>query len=364
MKTVNALCTLTFVMMFSMVYHPAIGATLLGHWAMDEGSGTTLADSSGNGYDGTLISGTWAEDRLGQTGKAILLNNQRIDIPDGITPETVTLAAWINPTRFGSTSSPACIFSREKGSGATGFGWRLALINDGILRMEAVAPYSTSPARYVCSSAGAIELDKWYHIAGTYDGTTVRIYINGQPAGSMQYASQTLINTDVTIPSTIGYMSWGLQYFGGTIDDARIYNGVLNDIEIFALAGGSVPEAEIVVNNGRMCLGGRIAGISVGGLADTPFTLDYTLNDGADWVDLDSGIYTAGPVYWNVPQGIDSDVCRVRVCSAANGFVYGESNLFSLKPCSVSADLTGDCFVDFADLIQLAAEWLSGENWE
>lgn len=75
------------------------GAVLLAHWQMDEGIGTFLADSSGNAYDGTLISGTWTADRFGEADKAISLDNQRIDIHDDAKAQTVTLSAWINPTR-------------------------------------------------------------------------------------------------------------------------------------------------------------------------------------------------------------------------------------------------------------------------
>ena len=363
MKRVNLLSGLVAGLMVCVLVSPAAAATLLGHWAMDEGSGTLLADSSGNDNDGTLISGTWTADRLGQAGKAILLNNQRIDIPNSVKAETVTLAAWINPTRYGTVSSPACIFSSETGHGATNFVWRLALINDGILRMEAVAPYTTTGERYINSANAAIPLNEWHHVVGTYDGTTVRLYIDGSPAGSQQYGSQVLLNTSPTIPSTIGYMSWGLQYFGGTIDDARIYSGVLSDPEIFALGIGSTIEADIVVNDDQMCFGGRIVPIAVGGLTDIKFKLEYSTNNGEDWDALDSGVYTAGPVYWNVPQTIDSDDCLVRVTSEDGGYVYGESELFSIRPCSVTTDLTGDCFVNLDDLVELAAEWLQGENW-
>ncbi len=362
MNKISLLSSLIVCAMVCVIASPAAAATLLGHWAMDEGTGTVLADSSGNGYDGTLISGTWTADRFGLAGKAILLNNQRIDIPDDAKAETVTLAAWINPTRYGSTSSPACIFSSETGSGASGFVWRLALIDNGILRMEAVAPYSNSSERYIKSATGAIPLNEWHHVAGTYDGTTVRIYIDGSPAGSKQYGSQALLNTSASIPSTIGYMSWGLQYFGGTLDDARIYDGVLTDAEIFSLGLGSTLEADIIVNDDQRCFGGRIVPVAVSGLTDISFRLEYSANDGTDWNALDSGVYTAGPVYWNVPQTIDSDDCLLRVTSQDGGYVYGESELFSVKPCSVTTDLTGDCYVNLADLLELAAEWLTGEN--
>ena len=362
MKKADLFGNLVVVGMVCVMASCVSAASLLAHWAMDEGTGTVLADSSGNSNDGTLISGTWTADRLGQAGKAILLDRQEIDIPNSVKAETVTLAAWINPTRYGSVSGPGCIFSSETGHGATNFVWRLALINDGILRMEAVAPYSNSAERYIKSTAGAIPLNEWHHVVGTYDGTTVRLYIDGEPVGNTQYGSQVLLNTSPTIPSTIGYMSWGLQYFGGTIDDARIYSGALTDIEVLSLAGGSTIEAEIVVNDDQMCFGGRIVPIAVGGLTDIKFKLEYSTNDGADWTALDSGVYTAGPVYWNVPQTIDSDDCLVRVTSEDSGFVYGESELFSVKPCSVTADLTGDCYVNLDDLLELAAEWLIGEN--
>lgn len=336
-------------------------ATLLGHWAMDEGSGTLLADSSGNGYDGTLISGTWTQDRFAQAGKAIFLNNNRIDIPDNVKAQTVTLSAWINPTRYGSTSSPACIFSSETGHGATGFVWRLALINDGILRMEAIAPSGSTGARLALTATGAIPLNEWHHVVGSYDGTTVKVYIDGQLAAGTPYTTEVMINTTDTIPSTIGFMSWGLQYFGGSVDDARIYDGAMSDAEVASVAAGDVVPGSMVINNGQTCYAGRIAAIELIDLLAGSFKLKVAV-DNDPWTDIDSGMYTAGPVYWMIPQGIDSDNCRMRAVTPDEGFVFVESDPFSIRPCSVTADLTGDCVVDFQDFLLLAEQWLTGES--
>ena len=46
--------------------------------------------------------------------------------------------------------------------------------------------------------------------------------------------------------------------------------------------------------------------------------------------------------------------------SSSGGFTLAESDLFAIHPCSVTADVTGDCRVDLEDLVILAAEWLTG----
>lgn len=361
MKKTGIVILLTLSGMIWMISPQASAATLLGHWAMDEGSGTLLADSSGNGYDGTLISGTWTQDRFGLDGKAIFLNNNKIDIPNNVKAETVTLSAWINPTHYGSTSGPACIFSSETGHGATGFVWRLALINDGILRMEAIAPSGGTGARLAQTATEAIPLNEWHHVAGSYDGTTVKVFIDGQLAASTPYTTEAMINTTDTIPSTIGYMSWGLQYFGGSLDDARIYDGAMSNAEVASVAAGDVVPGSVVVNAGQACYAGRIAAVELIDLLAGSFKLQIAVDEGL-WTDIDSGVYTAGPVYWKIPQGIDSDNCRIRVITPEEGFIFVESDLFSIRSCSVTADLTGDCFVDFQDFLQLAEQWLTGEN--
>jgi hypothetical protein len=82
-------------------------AELVGHWKLDEGSGTTAVDATGNGNDGTLEDDPTVVD--GQFGQALAFEDSRVAIPasDSLTADlfqgSFTMSAWINPKRTGNT---------------------------------------------------------------------------------------------------------------------------------------------------------------------------------------------------------------------------------------------------------------------
>ena len=196
------------------------------HWSFDESSGSVATDSAG-GADATLSGATWTEDRFGNAGKAIQTgHNMWANPPDTVKTEIGTFAAWIYADAYGGFNQPAGpIFSAEQGSGGSNFAYRLQLHSTGIIAFEAVAPWTVGGAR-VALSESTIPLDTWTHVAGTYDGYTSRVYINGQLDGSSQtFETYAGMNTSPTIRVGIGHLEgWSVQWFQGRIDDARVYN--------------------------------------------------------------------------------------------------------------------------------------------
>ena len=78
----------------------------------------------------------------------------------------------------------------------------------------------------------------WMHIAATYDGAMIRLYINGIEEGS-KAASITIATND--LPLSIGAQSDGSRFFQGALDQVRVYNRALSAEEIAGLVGGSLP---------------------------------------------------------------------------------------------------------------------------
>lgn len=72
-------------------------------------------------------------------------------------------------------------------------------------------------------------LNAWAHIAGTYDGTTLKIYVNGNLVSQKTVTASALITTGKLFIG--GNTVWG-EYFKGLIDDVRIYSKTLNQSEI------------------------------------------------------------------------------------------------------------------------------------
>jgi len=92
---------------------------------------------------------------------------------------------------------------------------------------------STGTATQRVDGPNALQAGKWYFLAGTNDGSNVRIYVNGQlantePSPGPQYGP-------IAGPLAIGRSWRNAWHFPGTIDDVRIYNRVLSATEIAAL---------------------------------------------------------------------------------------------------------------------------------
>jgi hypothetical protein len=217
------------------------GNPLVAHWQMNEGSGTTLVDASGYGNNGSTVkSPTWV---TGVSGLALSLNgrSQYATVNHSASlniTQAITLAAWIRPNTTGTQ------YIIKKAVIGTVDGYELSLANNGLVffrvnqasssdtyRLNSVTPYPTNGTT-------------WMHIAATFDGSVMRIYINGELNNSRVFNPQTSVNTN-TLVLGIGAQSDGKSRFSGSIDEARVYNTALSASEVSALAAGSFTVANI-----------------------------------------------------------------------------------------------------------------------
>jgi hypothetical protein len=129
------------------------------------------------------------------------------DSPSLRVPTNLTLEAWVKPT-----SAP---------------GWRdvvgkhnyeLAVQPNGA-GFEAIFAFSTNFGAWRHVSSGSLPLDQWYHLAGTYDGATMRLFVNGALAASAP-ASGSVDQTNH--PFRIGSADGHNDLFPGTVDEVRL----------------------------------------------------------------------------------------------------------------------------------------------
>jgi hypothetical protein len=192
---------------------------LVAAYGFNEGSGTTANDASGNRHNGTLQGGAlWTT--FGKYGKAISFNgtNALVGIPNSSLLQLrtgMTLEAWVNPSRV------------------TGI-WRDVIYkgNDNYY-LEADSTSSKPATRGAIGEplfgTGKLTTNTWTHLAGTYDGATLRLYVNGVQVSSRAQTGQIAISTN---PLEIGGDSVYGQYFPGSIDEVRVYNRALNAAEV------------------------------------------------------------------------------------------------------------------------------------
>ncbi|PYI88214.1 MAG: hypothetical protein DME26_03985, partial [Verrucomicrobia bacterium] len=127
-------------------------------------------------------------------------------------------------------------------------------------------------ASFPSSGAVSISPDVWHHVAGTYDGSKLNLYIDrvlrasGAQSGSI---SPMLANSFLAIASEDGRRTCanclGSRYFKGLIDEVSIYNRALNSNEIAAIFNaGSAGKCTFSVGSGGDC-GNPIAIITTAG---------------------------------------------------------------------------------------------------
>ena len=205
------------------IYAQTSPAGLVASYGFIEGSGSTTADTSGNSNTGTISAATWTTS--GKYGNALSFNgtSSRVNINDASSLDLstgMTLEAWVYPT--------------------SSTGWRTVLLKEipGDLSYGIYAFDDASrPVAYIyvggseisAQGTASIPLNTWTHLATTYDGATLRLFVNGSQVGSRAISGAISVSTS---PLRIGGNAiWG-EYFSGRIDEVRIYNRALTQTEI------------------------------------------------------------------------------------------------------------------------------------
>jgi len=196
---------------------------LMGWWKLDEGHSTTAFDWSGHANDGVLQGDAhWTDGydqsavQLGGSGNVYAESAQ-------LPASAFTVAFWFraetslnaNDARqdfiFWQTGGRPHLTFNRSGDGEIGFWPNVGGDIDG--------PVTTTRAW----PAG-----RWYHVAGTFDGSTFNIYVNGILEGTVSYAG---VHSDAS-GILIGARSGSQNYFAGDMDDVRLYKKALTAQEI------------------------------------------------------------------------------------------------------------------------------------
>ena len=198
--------------------------TLVAAFAFDEGSGTSAADASGSGNSGTAANTTWAA--AGKYGKALNFNgtSSRVTVPDAASLQltsAMTLEAWVYPTTV--TNSWRDVIQK----GDDNYYLMATSTNSSRPAGGGIIGGSFAPAY----GTAALATNTWSHLAVSYDGAAVRLYLNGTQVSSVAKTGSILTSTS---PLTIGSDPFYGQYFSGMIDDVRVYNAPLTSSQIQA----------------------------------------------------------------------------------------------------------------------------------
>jgi len=185
---------------------------LIACWKFDEGDGTRAMDSTGSNVGKLYYGASWVP---GVAGSALSFDgiDDYVLVPhdDSLNTTTMSFELWVKP-RVVDPSYLLFKYSRSKGYFVTEYsnGWGFYLNGS------------------IALSDSGVETGVWTHLAGTHDGSSLRIYVNGVNEGTN--SKPNLPNDDNRQWLTIGGGSG--SRFDGVIDEVALYEGALTPEEI------------------------------------------------------------------------------------------------------------------------------------
>jgi hypothetical protein len=196
---------------------------LVAAYNFDEGMGTAVTDRSGSGNNGTTANTAWSA--AGKYGGALSFNGTSswVTVADSASLDltsALTLEAWVNPAALG-TSWRTVLFKEQTG------GMVYSLYANEATG-HPVGQVNIGGEQNALGSSG-LPLNTWTHLALTYDGQTLTLYVNGVPAGSKAQTGLVPVSTGVL---RIGGNGIWPEWFSGLIDNARVYNRALTQVQI------------------------------------------------------------------------------------------------------------------------------------
>jgi hypothetical protein len=202
---------------------------LVAYYRMNEGSGTTMANSHAavTGIDGTLVNGpAWTASPVQYASNALSFDgaDDHMIIPDDNTLDittAITLEAWCYAIKNSGVQN---VISKSNNSSNNGYifprtdnGWA-----NVVIYIHIAGGWKTLSAPYP-------SLNAWHHLAATYDGASINLYINGVLAASMAQTGAITTNGN---PLALGSQPGFGEYFGGYADEMRIWNVARTQVEI------------------------------------------------------------------------------------------------------------------------------------
>ncbi len=228
---------------------PALHAYL----KFDESSGTSAADATGHGWNGTLVNGPTRV--AGYSNNAVNLNSgssQYVTLPSGVVTnlDAVSITAWVKQTTISTwsrifdfgTGQTVYMFLTPRGGPSNVI--RFAITTGG------------GAGEQVIDGTAALPTGVWKHVAVTINGNGGVLYVDGVPVGtnSLMTLSPSFLGT--TTQNYLGKSQYNDPYFNGQVDEFRIYNGALSagDVATFVTPLVAPANVNAIAGDGQIVL--------------------------------------------------------------------------------------------------------------
>jgi hypothetical protein len=219
-------------------------AGLVGHWSLDTATGSTVADSSGSGYDGTLVgSATLVPGRFGNAVALDTTNPGFVTMGNVLTMTgSFTLNVWAK-TAPGDTGALTPV---AKHDGGYHNGYFMAINDTG----DGPGAAAQSRAHFYTFdtigglSAAPVNDGAWHMLTGVFDlglGQQ-RLYVDGALAATTGIVGAMPQNNTAFMLGGITFSGVQTAYFRGLVDEVSMYDLALSDGQVSNLFAGPVPE--------------------------------------------------------------------------------------------------------------------------
>jgi len=199
---------------------------LVGWWKFDETEGGNASDSSSSNNVGKLSGNPQWRPSAGKIGGALKLDgvDDYVETDYAADLPVWTVAVWVNSPAAPTSAGPSGPVHREKNYQIN---W------NHVMDDFRGAAGTQVGGVWHAASFRELQANTWYHLVATYDGDNLKAYKDGvlitnnsAPSGNPDAENETL---------KLGRHAVSSDYFGGTIDDVRIYNYALSEGKITAL---------------------------------------------------------------------------------------------------------------------------------
>jgi len=221
----------------------SVRGEMVAYWSFDNQSNPGN-DDSGKGNDGTLYGPTWTP--LGKINAALSFDgtDDYVEIPNSSTlnpSDQISVEAWYQPVSFKGNGNNAIVDKGYTSHSSPYYQYHLGVTGDQYSSNQAGFGFDITigGTRYVVrTGANFWEPGNWYHIIGTYNGSSVNLYVNDVLVDSVP-ASGTMTDygENVRIGGFTNLNRTGIDYLPGIIDEVRIYSHAIPEPATLLLLG-------------------------------------------------------------------------------------------------------------------------------
>jgi hypothetical protein len=207
------------------------------YWKLDETAGTTATDSAG-ANNGTYTGGPVLNQTSGVKDAATAVtfdgSNDYVagtDVHDFAGTSSFSAEVWFNRGTGNLTAWRRLISKERYVSSTDKGGWSLQInaSTDGAPQAVGFYRWNGASSQALVNSSIATKAGTWYHVVATYDGTTMRLYVNGVLENSL---ATGLSVENHTQQFALGKLSNGSSYYNGLMDEVAVYGSALSQQQI------------------------------------------------------------------------------------------------------------------------------------